>query len=484
MNLMNILILTKDPLEGQGLKWIITSQLRDIKVEVVEDVEQFSKHVKEYAVDFLIVDLDLWESQQPSFLPQQVQWLGISSERTFQTAYRALKHKAEDLLFRPFQPEHLIKHVQQARFRLRNDRKGSPQLKSVQESNLTYEDLLVTETYPNTPVLMSAIVPSNVEVGSQLVRTLEEFSFPTTFHVFPFTDFILVIHQLVDHEELQDSYRAFFASWKSQSETLLSIYLYESSEGKSTRDLYQKMRRFQERIFYDGYDILSVELSDLIWRDLDPFLSPLEQRTWIEMLETKNLKAIRDWLEQDFLTLEAPYPDPEMVRIRLTSVLAQMRRYMTAKSINNEPIEKQYHRLFQDIVREPVMYHIIQKLGDFISKLMNETSFPDEGISNFSEKVRAMMESNYWDSNWNLATCAEALQLNKSTLSRKFSQSTGKKFRDTLQEIRIREAKRLLKETKAPLEEVARLAGYTHQTYFNAKFKAATGKTPSAYRFD
>jgi YesN/AraC family two-component response regulator len=484
MNLMNILILTKDPLEGQGLKWIITSQLRDIKVEVVEDVEQFSKHVKEYAVDFLIVDLDLWESQQPSFLPPQVQWIGISSERTFQTAYRALKHKAEDLLFRPFQPEHLIKHVQQARFRLRNDREVSPQLKSAHELNLTYEDLLVTETYPNTPVLMSAIVPSSVEVGAQLVRTLEEFSFPTTFHVFPFSDFILVIHQLVEHEELQDSYRAFFASWKSQSETLLSIYLYESSEGKSTRDLYQKMRRFQERIFYDGYDILSVELSDLIWRDLDPFLSPLEQRTWIEMLETKKLKAIREWLEQDFLTLEAPYPDPEMVRIRLTSVLAQMRRYMTAKSINNEPIEKQYHRLFQDIVREPVMYHIIQKLGDFISKLMNETSFHDEGISNFSEKVRAMMESNYWDSNWNLATCAETLHLNKSTVSRKFSQSTGKKFRDTLQEIRIREAKRLLKETKAPLEEVARLAGYTHQTYFNAKFKAATGKTPSAYRFD
>jgi hypothetical protein len=54
-------------------------------VEVVEDVEQFSKHVKEYAVDFLIVDLDLWESQQPSFLPPQVQWIGISSERTFQT---------------------------------------------------------------------------------------------------------------------------------------------------------------------------------------------------------------------------------------------------------------------------------------------------------------------------------------------------------------------------------------------------------------
>ena len=483
MNQMNILVLTKDPLEGQGLKWIITSQLRDIRVDVVSDVEQFSKHVKECAVDFLIMDLDLWVSQESAFLPLQMHWLGISSERTFQTAYRALKHKAEDLLFRPFQPEHLIKHVQQARFRFRNDKETSPQIKSEQESILTYEDLLLTETYPNTSVLMSAIVPSHVEAGSQLVRALEEFSFPTTFQVFPFSDFVLVVHQLVEHDELQDGYRAFFASWKSQSETLLSIYLYESTEGKSTRDLYQKMRRFQERIFYDGYDILSVELSDLTWRELDPFLSPLEQRTWIEMLEKKNVKAIRDWLEQDFLTLEAPYPDPEMVRIRLTSVLAQMRRYMTAKSIHNGPIENHYHHLFQDIIGETVMYHIIQKFGDFISKLMNETSLHEQGSSNFTEKVRAMMESNYWDSTWNLATCAEALQINKSTLSRKFSQSTGKKFSDTLQEIRISEAKRLLRETKAPLEEVARLAGYTHQTYFNAKFKAATGQTPSNYRF-
>ena len=42
---------------------------------------------------------------------------------------------------------------------------------------------------------------------------------------------------------------------------------------------------------------------------------------WIEMLGKQDVKAIRQWLEQDFLTLEAPYPDPEMVRIRLTSVL-------------------------------------------------------------------------------------------------------------------------------------------------------------------
>ena len=69
---------------------------------------------------------------------------------------------------------------------------------------------------------------------------------------------------------------------------------------------------------------------------MDPFLSPLEQRKWVEMLEKRQVAAIRDWMEQDFLTLESPFPDPEMVRVRLTSILAQIRRYMTAKSLKSQ----------------------------------------------------------------------------------------------------------------------------------------------------
>jgi AraC-like DNA-binding protein len=156
---------------------------------------------------------------------------------------------------------------------------------------------------------------------------------------------------------------------------------------------------------------------------------------------------------------------------------------MTVKSLRLGILERQYHQLFQDIIREPVMYLIIQKLNDFIGLLMKEPGLSTSGQSSFPEKVRSLMESNYWDSAWNLAACADALRINKSTLSRKYHQNTGVKFRDALQEIRIREAKRLLKESDASLEEVSRLSGFTHQSYFNAKFKTATGQTPSSYRF-
>lgn len=480
---MHVYVLTKDPLEAQGIKWMISSQLRDVSIKIEDSVESSIIDRQSGIYDFFIIDLDMLSVMDDFFLPTGSRWLGLSSNRTFQTAYGALKHKAEDVLFRPFQPEHLTKIIHQARFRLRNEQNRLPQDQAVQNTMFTYQDLLLTETFPDSPLLVSAIVSSNKEQGSEIVRTLEGFSFPTRFQVFPFSDFTLVVHRVNAQSQLTEAYSSFYALWKQKSDTLLSFYLFESEKGPSMRSLYQKMRRYQERIFYDGYDIVSVESQDLTWRELDPFLSPIEQRIWIEVLEKQDVKAIRDWLEQDFLVLEAPFPDPEMVRIRLTSVLAQIRRFMTAKSMRSEMLEKQYHQLFQDMIREPVMYLIIQNLNDFIGLLMKEPSLSTLGQSSFPDKVRSMMESNYWNPAWNLAACADALQINKSTLSRKYHQNTGVKFRDALQEIRIREAKRLLKESDVSLEKVSRLSGFSHQSYFNAKFKTATGQTPSSYRF-
>jgi two-component system response regulator YesN len=481
---MHVYVLTKDLLEAQGIKWMISSQLRDIEVTSSDSVNTLREDSLTHKIDFLIVDMDLWPAHEETNFPTGVAWLGLSSDRTFQTAYRALKHKAQDVLFRPFQPDHLIKHIQQARFHWRN---REPQFEKEQNEStpkLTYTDLLLTERMPANHVLMSTISTSDENAVTQIVTSLEDFPFPTNFHVFPFSSFILCVHDVPSLEEMKDAYQSFFAQWNSQTDAQLVIYLHMSDEEASYKMLYQKMRRFHERIFFDGYDIISMEQEEIVWSEMDPFLTPIDQRFWVEMLEKRELKAIREWIEHDFLTLEVPYPDPEMVRVRLTSVLAQIRRYMIARMLTNRQVEKEYHLIFQEIVRGPVMYQIIQKLMDFITHLLNENHVTTSSSLTFSEKVRSMMESNYWNPDWNLAECAEMLRMNKSTLSRKFSQSTGKTFRDSLQEIRIREAKRLLKETKASLEEISRLTGYTHQTYFNAKFKAATGQTPSKYRFE
>ncbi|MCG3087120.1 helix-turn-helix transcriptional regulator [Sporosarcina cyprini] len=474
---MHIYMLLHDPLESQGLKWLLTSQWNDMQVTIAEQAADLEWM---HEADFYIIDMK-FITEGKMTIPAHVKWLGLSSERTFQTVYEALSMKAEDILFRPLQPERLISHVQQLRFRRRNEK---VQLKRQNKSDLplTYEDFLVGNTYPDRLLLIGLIAPSHLDKLRYLVRELERYDFPTRYDVFPFSDFVLVVHEMKESAELQEAYRAFFSEWKYQSDTLLTIYLHEGTKRISYRELYRKMRRFHERIFYDGYDILTLEEKDIHWRDLDPFLSPLEQRKWIEMLEKQQSAEIRSWMEQDFLTLSAPYPNPEMVRIRLTSILAQVRRYMTSKSLISEAAESAYLTLFETIIREPVVYRIVESFITFVTTLFGTAQIVSRQSTLVEEKVRERIALNYWNASWSLAACAEELNMHKSTLSRKYASEAGESFSDSLLKKRVEEAERLLQETDLSIADVAMAAGFTHATYFSRRFKEATGLTPNQYR--
>ena len=88
---MKIRLLIKDPLEAQGLKWLLTSQWNDVQVEIADSADT-SDDAYLYIIDMTYIMTAEFE------LPPHAVWLGISSERTFQTVYQALSLKAEDIL--------------------------------------------------------------------------------------------------------------------------------------------------------------------------------------------------------------------------------------------------------------------------------------------------------------------------------------------------------------------------------------------------
>ena len=128
------------------------------------------------------------------------------------------------------------------------------------------------------------------------------------------------------------------------------------------------------------------------------------------------------------------------------------------------------------------MYDIIQSFTVFIAELLQTSEGEMQREGSLVEKVQERMNANYWDASWNLAACAEELKIHKSTLSRKYASEAGKSFSDALLEIRIAEAKRLLKETDLSIADVAQSTGFTHATYFSKRFKEETGMTPYQYR--
>ncbi|MCM3789299.1 helix-turn-helix transcriptional regulator [Domibacillus indicus] len=479
---MKVYVLAKDELEAQGIEWMIKSHLQTLDLTLLHSVSELDAAFERERPLMAIVDMDQWQHEDVGKLLKRynARWLGLSSERIFQTAYKALRFRAEDVLFRPFAPMEVIRHLQQARFEKRNQ----PVSHSSKQSFIQYADLFISsQRLSGDPYRMAAFLTPDETVLSDLYKELLTYPFAEEVYVFVLTDMVLAIQESVNRADLED-YQAFLRFYKKRLSQPIAIVIQEGKSGATFKSTYQILRRQAERVFFEGYDVILQGGEEDGVQEMDPFLTPLEQREWVEMLETRNMKEIQQWLEQHYLKMEPPYPDPEMVRIALTSVLAQVRRYMKSHDIEGNDLEYEYHNVFNQIIRQPVMYKIVQALQVFIRNLLasgGQLASQDTPQS-LVDKTRSLIEGNYWNSQWNLADCAEALRLNKSTLSRRFAAESGRTFRDTLHRVRLDEAKRLLKETDLPFQEIARLTGYTHQTQFNAKFKQYEHRTPRDYR--
>ncbi len=111
------------------------------------------------------------------------------------------------------------------------------------------------------------------------------------------------------------------------------------------------------------------------------------------------------------------------------------------------------------------------------------TAQPDLG-SHARKLVDAMCD--YVHQNYqrpiNLKELASAMKMNASYLSALFSQTTGVPFHQFLEEVRVSKAKKLLRELRSRVREVANAVGYASPDAFRHAFKAHVGLSPEAWR--
>lgn len=96
-----------------------------------------------------------------------------------------------------------------------------------------------------------------------------------------------------------------------------------------------------------------------------------------------------------------------------------------------------------------------------------------------------IVEKNFLDNNLTLEKTADALNLNKSYLSRIFNQEMTIGFSDYINHLRVEEAKKYLHNPdfeNYTLVAIGLEAGFNSKTTFNNAFKKFTGKTPSEYK--
>ena len=81
-----------------------------------------------------------------------------------------------------------------------------------------------------------------------------------------------------------------------------------------------------------------------------------------------------------------------------------------------------------------------------------------------------------------LTGLANYMELSESYTSRLFNKETGMNLSTYLNKLRVEEAKRLLRNTKMKIYEIAEETGYSSTTVFHITFKKLEGMTPADYR--
>ncbi|MEJ9307265.1 AraC family transcriptional regulator, partial [Priestia megaterium] len=216
----------------------------------------------------------------------------------------------------------------------------------------------------------------------------------------------------------------------------------------------------------------------------DPLLNSEEQRIWIKMLEGENLIPIKNWLYEKFTNFPNGYPEPELIRISLTSILAQIRRHMKSYRLEkNQALEEQYQNIFNIVLNSPVLFKVVQELLLFIDKILEQVKTQQKNTQNdFIELGLRFIDEHFSRTDLNLIVVADYVNKSPSYFSYVLSQRTSQTFQQYLTNVRINKAKHLLSTTSLSIQQISFSIGFSDPNYFSRVFKNQTGVSPSTWK--
>lgn len=97
------------------------------------------------------------------------------------------------------------------------------------------------------------------------------------------------------------------------------------------------------------------------------------------------------------------------------------------------------------------------------------------------ERIMKSINANLADPEFNVEKLADDVGISRAQLHRKMKEITGIPTGDFIRNLRLEQAKKLLKEGSINITQVAYAVGFNNQTYFSTVFKKHFGVSPSAY---
>ncbi|WP_108670384.1 helix-turn-helix domain-containing protein [Peribacillus acanthi] len=484
------LIGDRDSNEREGLKWLLkTTSVPITHIHVASNFQELILQFEKETPDVLVLELDMlsndqWHSLKELVMIYEPILILTSAEATFEKASLAIEIQALELMIKPLSSSKL-KTVYKKASRLLTARN---QTETNSNSYATREGLYELLFLPNRMSIEDYYIAVFQTETKEMIPTLHafliEFPFQSYQSIFVLSDMVVILFKQTSPRPSEQCQKAMH-KWEEEYSDAISIAVHiGKGTSPSIHHKYLEVRKMLELTYYRGYRQVIQLQSSPAWAHIDSFLTPPEQRRWIEMLANHELQNIKEWLYAEFVSLTEPYPEPGLVRIRLTSILAQMRRFMKTNGLEKKTeLEAEYRYIFNSILYDAVLYRTVQNLILFAQKLFLKVAAGNRNYHNDPiEKGISFLEKNFRKRDLKLVDVANHVNRSPSYFSYLLQQKTGQSFTEIVSSIRINEAKRLLSESDQPVKEIALSIGYPNPNYFSRVFRELVGVTPREFR--
>ena len=212
--------------------------------------------------------------------------------------------------------------------------------------------------------------------------------------------------------------------------------------------------------------------------------SNLQHGWFTNQCESRNIKEItiqfhRDLFEEKFLQRNQLTFIKNLFQRASRGVLFSEETTLSIMPRIKELTQKQG---FDSVLELMSILHDLSISRNF--RTLSDASFNKETISYNSRRIESIMEyvNNNFSQNITLKDAAKIAGMTEVSLSRFFKLRTGKTFIDTLNDVRLGHASRMLIETTQSVNEIAFKCGFNNMSNFNRIFKKKKDSTPKEFR--
>ncbi len=145
-----------------------------------------------------------------------------------------------------------------------------------------------------------------------------------------------------------------------------------------------------------------------------------------------------------------------------------------------EPSEIEKYRLIYSFDNVMDYWHQLKIWLLQLSVILNNEYDDYKNKQKIAQAIQYIKEN--YNKDLNMAVVSNHISMNYSLFSYAFKQYTGNNFVNYLKEIRMNEARRLLKETDDKINEISQQVGYENDKHFMKLFKTECGVSPTEYR--